>query len=62
MDHDTGFDLMAFRGRGRGRGGFNGQRLAKQVSFELFPVSEILWFVNVIFFTRIMIQYMFLDG
>ncbi|XP_015079727.1 DNA-directed RNA polymerase III subunit RPC7-like [Solanum pennellii] len=31
---------MAFRGRGRGRGGFNGQRLAKQVSFELFPELE----------------------
>lgn len=32
---------MAFRGRGRGRGGFGGGgfRAAKQVPFELFPVS-----------------------
>ncbi|KAH0660857.1 hypothetical protein KY289_029605 [Solanum tuberosum] len=31
---------MASRGRGRGRGGYGGHRLAKQVSFELFPEVE----------------------
>ncbi|KAJ8572655.1 hypothetical protein K7X08_009166 [Anisodus acutangulus] len=35
------FNLMAYRGRGRGRGGFDG-RQAKQESFELFP-SQKYW-------------------
>lgn len=47
---------MAFRGRGRGGFGGGSFRPAKQVPFELFPVSELLWLIYAIFFTRIMVH------